>query len=86
MTKYRMGKRMTISMIANEEKKARMKKANCVLELTAKLSKAETIKDKREVIANEMGFLFYAFGKTIKPYKPWLSYEENMNEPDWRVI
>jgi hypothetical protein len=29
-----------------------------------------------------MGELFYAFGYVRKPWKDWLTYEENMNQPN----
>ena len=80
-TEYRMGKPKTVT-----DKPLRVPKANTPLELTAKLAKANTAQAKRVLVAQVMTELFYIWGKTLKPYKSWLTYEENMNEPDWRIV
>ena len=76
-----MGKPKTVT-----DKPLRVPKANTPLELTAKLAKADTAKARRVLVGEVMGDLFYVFGKSIKPMKPYLTYEENMNEPQWRIV
>ena len=80
-TEYRMGKPRTIT-----DKPLKKPKPNEPLELGAKLIKAEDTLARRVLVAQAMGDLFYVWGKAIKPMKPWLTYEENMNEPDWRIV
>ena len=76
-TEYRMGKPRTVT-----DKPLRQPKPNEPLELGAKLIKAEDTLARRVLVSEAMGDLFYVWGKAIKPWKPWLTYEENMNEPD----
>ena len=38
---------------------------------------AQTIDEKRKLITNANP-MFYAFGEALKPYKPYLTYEENV--------
>jgi len=40
---------------------------------------ATTLKEKRELVL-EHNPNHYVFGQTRKPWKPWLTYMENMNE------
>lgn len=80
-TEYRMGKPKTVT-----DKPLRVPKANTPLELTAKLAKADTAKARRVLVGEVMGDLFYVFGKSINPWKPYLTYEENMNESQWRIV
>lgn len=44
----------------------------------AKLLSIETLDDKRSHVV-EANPLHYSFGDTIKPWKPWLSYADNIN-------
>lgn len=44
----------------------------------AKLLSIETLDDKRSHVV-EANPLHYSFGDTIKPWKPWLSYTDNIN-------
>lgn len=37
---------------------------------------AQTIEEKRKLIT-EANPMFYAFGEALKPYKPYLTYEDN---------
>lgn len=37
---------------------------------------AQTIDEKRKLIT-EANPMFYAFGEALKPYKPYISYEDN---------
>ena len=79
-TEYRMGKRKTM-----RDKPLRNPKPNEPLELGARLVKADSTQARRMLVGEVMGDLFYVWGKTIKPYKPWLTYDENMNELNWRT-
>jgi hypothetical protein len=74
MTEYRMGKRRTVT--------DKPLKRYEPLELLGKLHKADSTQARRVLVAEAMGGLFYVWGKTIKPYKAWLTYEENMNQPN----
>jgi len=74
-TEYRMGKRKT-----SRDKPLKKVKPNTPLELGARLVKADSTQARRVLVSEVMGDLFYIWGKTINPYKPWLTYEENMNE------
>jgi hypothetical protein len=62
-----------------------MPRPNDPVYLGAKLVKADSTQARRELVSVAMGELFYAFGFVRKPWKDWLTYEENMNEPDWRI-
>ena len=75
-----MGKPRTVS-----DKPLRVPRKNEPLELLGKLHKADSTLARRVLVAEAMGGLFYMWGKTIKPWKPYLTYEENMNEPNWRT-
>lgn len=79
-TEYRMGKPRTVT-----DKPLKMPRANDPVYLWAKLVKADSTQARRVLVAEAMGELFYAFGVVRKPWKDWLTYEENMNEPDWRI-
>jgi hypothetical protein len=46
-----------------------------------KITQATTLNEKRELVT-EHNPTHYIFGKTLKPYKPWQTYEENMNQPN----
>lgn len=82
ITEYRMGKPKTVKEGQVESKRPRKKYEP--LELSGKLKQAEDVEEKRVIVAWEMGDLFYIFGQTRRAWKPWLSYEDNMNEADWR--
>jgi hypothetical protein len=75
-----MGKPRTVT-----DKPLKMPRANDPVYLWAKLVKADSTQARRVLVAEAMGELFYAFGVVRKPWKDWLTYEENMNEPDWRI-
>jgi len=45
--------------------------------LQHKLFKAITKAEKQNLI-NEISPMYYAFGKALKPYKPYLTYDENV--------
>ena len=68
-----MGKPRTVT-----DKPLKKPKPNEPLELSAKLHKADTTEARRVLVA-EVNPFFYIFGEEIKPWKPWLSYEDNMN-------
>lgn len=74
VTEYRMGKPRTI-----KDKPLKQPRANDPVELTMKLSRADTAQAKRELVTTAMGELFYAFGEKRRSWKAWLSYEENIN-------
>lgn len=38
---------------------------------------AQTIDEKRKLIT-EANPMFYAFGEALKPYKPYITYEDNV--------
>lgn len=40
-----------------------------------RMSQAPTLAEKRAIVA-EVNPLFYVFGETLKPYKPYLTYGE----------
>jgi len=42
-----------------------------------RLKLAESIEKKRKLIT-EANPMFYAFGEALKPYKPYLTYEDNV--------
>lgn len=79
-TEYRMGKPRTVT-----DRPLKMPRPNDPVYLGAKLVKADSTQARRELVSVAMGDLFYAFGFVRKPWKDWLTYEENMNEPDWRI-
>ena len=79
-TEYRMGKRKTM-----RDKPLRNPKPNEPLELGARLVKADSTQARRMLVGEVMGDLFYIFGEQRKPWKDWLTYDENMNEPNWRT-
>lgn len=76
MTEYRMGKPKTVT-----DKPLKKPKSNEPLELLAKLHKVNTTKERQALVAEANPF-FYIFGKVLKPWKPYLSYEENTNQPN----
>jgi len=76
-TEYRMGKRKTVS-----DKPLKKVKPNDPLELGARLVKADSTQARRVLVSEVMGELFYIFGESLRPWKPYLTYEENMNEPN----
>jgi hypothetical protein len=72
MTEYRMGRRRTVT--------DKPLKRYEPLELLGKLHKADSTQARRVLVREAMGGLFYAWGNKRKPWKDWLTYEENMNE------
>jgi len=74
-TEYRMGKQKTVT-----DKPLKKPKPNDPLELGARLVKADSTQARRVIVGEVMGELFYVWGEVIKPWKPYLTYEENMNE------
>jgi hypothetical protein len=77
MTEYRMGRPRTVT-----DKPLKKPKPNEPLELLGRLHKAGDTKARRVLVAEAMGDMFYIWGKVRKPWKPYLTYEENMNEPN----
>lgn len=71
MTEYRMGRRKTVT-----DKPLKMPRANDPVELLSKLHKADCTKVRRELVS-AVNPVFYIFGETLTPWKPWLTYEEN---------
>ena len=43
-----------------------------------KITKAGTVAEKRALVV-EQNPTHYIFGETLVPWKPWLTYEENLN-------
>lgn len=76
-TEYRMGKPKTM-----RDKPLRATRINEALELSMKLSKANSTEERRVLVAEVMGELFYAWGNERKAWKDYLTYEENMNQPN----
>ena len=74
-TEYRMGKQKTVT-----DKPLKKPKPNDPQELGARLVKADSTQARRVIVGEVMGELFYVWGEVIKPWKPYLTYEENMNE------
>ena len=74
-TESRMGKQKTVT-----DKPLKKPKPNDPLELGARLVKADSTQARRVIVGEVMGELFYVWGEVIKPWKPYLTYEENMNE------
>ena len=74
-TEYRMGKPKTVT-----DKPLKKPKPNDPLELGARLIKADSTQARRTLVSEVMGDLFYAWGYNPKPWKDYLTYEENMNE------
>jgi hypothetical protein len=72
MTEYRMGKRQPVT-----DKPLVRKKASSPVYLLAKLHTADDTKARR-VLVEEVCPHHYAFGKTLTPWRPWLTYAENM--------
>ena len=54
-------------------------KRNAPLELLGKLHKADDTQARR-VLVEQANPFFYAFGETLRPWKSWLTYEENMED------
>ena len=79
-TEYRMGRPRTVT-----DKPLKAPRANDPVYLGAKLIKADSTQSRRVLVSEAMGEMFYVFGYVRKPWKDWLTYEENMNEPDWRT-
>lgn len=77
MTEYRMGKRRTIN-----DKPLHKPKPNAPLELLGKLHKADNTEDRRVLVSEAMGGMFYIWGNERKPWKPYLTYLENMEQPN----
>ena len=73
-TEYRMGKPRTVT-----DRPLKMPRPNDPVYLGAKLVKADSTQARRELVSVAMGELFYAFGFIRKPWKDWLTYEENTN-------
>lgn len=46
-----------------------------------KITQAQTADEKR-VLVTEHNPTHYIFGNTLTPWKPWQTYEENMNQPN----
>jgi hypothetical protein len=74
-TEYRMGKPKTM-----KDKPLRVPRPNDPLELGARLVKADSTQARRVLVSEVMGDLFYAWGNNPRPWKDYLTYEENMNE------
>ena len=71
---YIMGKPKTVT-----DQPLRRPKKNEPLELLGKLHKAETTKERRVLVREVMGDFFYAWGEKRRAWKPYLTYEENMD-------
>lgn len=71
---YLMGKRKTVT-----DQPLRRRKKNEPLELLGKLHKASTTKERQVIVEQAMGELFYIWGEKRRAWKPYLTYEENMN-------
>jgi hypothetical protein len=56
------------------------KKKDCKPEMLTLIRGTDDIKTKRVLVREGMGEMFYCFGETLKPWKPYLTYEENMEE------
>jgi hypothetical protein len=80
-TEYRMGRPRTVT-----DKPLKATRPNDPVYLGAKLIKASSTNERRELVSIAMGDFFYAFGEERKAWKDWLTYEENMNETDWRIV
>jgi hypothetical protein len=63
-----------------KDKPLRISKPNEPLELGARLVKADSAQARRVLVSEVMGDLFYAWGNNPRPWKPYLTYEENMEE------
>ena len=74
-TEYRMGKPRTIT-----DKPLKQGKANAPLELLGKLHKADDTETRRVLVREAMSELFYMFGETLRPWQPWRTYEQNMED------
>lgn len=77
MTEYRMGKPRTVT-----DKPLKRGKPNEPLELLSKLHKADDTETRRVLVSDAMGDLFYMWGNERKPWKPYLTYAENMSIPN----
>lgn len=71
---YRMGVPKKVT-----DKPLRVPKANTPLDLSTKLHRATLTQERRVIVTEAMGEMFYAFGNKRTPWKPWLTYEENMS-------
>ncbi len=74
-TEYRMGKPRTVT-----DKPLRATRPNDPVYLGAKLVKADSTQARRVLVAEAMTDMFYIWGNERKPWKPYLSYEENMEQ------
>jgi hypothetical protein len=72
-----MGKRKT-----SRDKPLKKVKPNTPLELGARLVKADSTQARRVLVSEVMGDLFYIWGNNPKPWRDYLTYEENMNQPN----
>jgi hypothetical protein len=73
-TEYRMGRPRTVT-----DRPLKAPRPNDPVYLGAKLVKADSTQARRELVSVAMSELFYAFGFVRKPWKDYLTYEENMN-------
>jgi hypothetical protein len=71
-----MGRPRTVS-----DKPLKAKRPNDPVYLFAKLVKVSSTQERQQLVS-DVNPLFYIFGKVRKPWKDWLTYEENMNEPN----
>lgn len=71
-TEYRMGKPRTVTDTPLRR--------NQPLELLGKMAKEDSVQTKRELVSIAMSELFYMFGETLRPWQPWRTYEQNMED------
>ena len=71
-TRYSMG-RLTMGMGQSHKKK------NFEPEMMAKVRMASDVATKRNIVA-QVNPNHYIFGETLTPWKPWLTYTENMEK------
>ena len=74
MTEYRMGKQRTVT--------DKPLKRYEPLELLGKLHRADNTQARQVLVSEAMGEMFYIWGKKRKPWKPYLTYLENMEQPN----
>jgi hypothetical protein len=75
VTEYRMGKPKTVT-----DKPLKRPKPNDPLELSLKLQKADSTEARRVLVGEVMTELFYVWGEECRPWKDYLTYEQNINE------
>ena len=73
-TKYSMGK---VMVGVGQSKK---KRKDCKPEMLTLIRQADDIETKRVLVTGGMGELFYSLGETRRPWKSYLTYEQNMEE------